>query len=143
MPWRRRATSAAEDSEGVVEWGRDFIDTEHGGTGSGQLDGQGEAPEPAADCYDRRRISSVRIEVRRRRLCRFEEQPDRAILRRIALALRSRHRHSEGRHRVDPLSLYIERLAACWNDMCRRIGAPPRLRHRRSRIDNKLPIVRA
>jgi hypothetical protein len=117
------------------------FDAEHGGTGCGQFDGQGETPEPTADRYDRHHISSVWIEVGRRGLCRFDKQPDSAILRKIALTLGGRHRGSEGWHGVDPLSVYVERLAGCCNDVCRRIGAQQRLAHRRRCIDDMLAIV--
>src|ERR1700736_1240150 len=112
MPRHCRAMATREEPKTVVEPGRKALYPKGGGARRRQLDGQRNAVEATTNSGDRGRYACVRREMRRGRARPLDKQPDRAVAQRV-LAIRVILRwDSERRHRVDPLALRPERLAA-------------------------------
>ncbi len=74
MPRHGRAAAWPQQLEAVVETGNEAFDPQHLDARRGELDGQRQAVEPAADLGDRRSVRIGQREVFDNRACTFDEQ---------------------------------------------------------------------
>ena len=72
--------AAGEEPEALVNAARQLFDAEHAGAGSGELDRQGHAVQPAAEARDDRRPPVVQSERRVERNRPLDEEADRRVL---------------------------------------------------------------
>src|SRR5271169_6720032 len=139
---RQRCTAASrQQPEPIVQAQGNLLEPKSGSARRRKLDGEWDAVEMPADRGDRRKVLSVRREVRTQRLRPVDEKLHGTVLKDTARLLRMLGRYPEGRNAIDEFTLDPQDLSACGENGRARTEARERFREAGRRVDDVFAII--
>ena len=141
MSWQRRAVTAGEQFEPIVEPRCKCFHAERRGARGSQLDCERDAVHASCDPPNECRTVGGEREARIGRACARNEQLHRTVTQQLVLILRAFGRHAEGRDTIDVLTRCAQRFAAGRQDAGHRVSTQQHFGHSGGSRDHMLAVV--
>ena len=141
LPGERGAAPAGQQAEAVVQLTQEVPHRQDGRAGGGQLQGQGDPVQPAAQLGHRPRVLGAQREARPGGAGALHEESHRLVRGQGLRRVRALGRRLQGRRAPDRLTGHPQRLAARGQDAHARAGAQEGVRQRGAGRHEVLAVV--